>query len=247
MPRSGRLRLAALERYDLAAGGGFGMHRHVHHQLAWSATGVVRAETPGCVRVLPPTQAIYIPGDVPHDIVATRRADLLCVYVKPEVSPCFDEPTAVAVTPLVRELLVHLAANSDATRMEAENLLFAVLQPLPPVSHSLPLPRDDRALDVAAGLLAEPRDDRELAEWGRLVGASARTLARRFVAETGMTFTEWRIQARLQAALDPLAAGESVMHAAHRVGYASTSAFVAAFRRSFGATPGQYFAGAREG
>jgi AraC-like DNA-binding protein len=38
-----------------------------------------------------------------------------------------------------------------------------------------------------------------------------------------------------------LAAGEAVTNVALEVGYDSTSAFISAFRMTFGQTPGQYF------
>jgi AraC-like DNA-binding protein len=74
-----------------------------------------------------------------------------------------------------------------------------------------------------------------------VVGASARTLARLFAAETGMGFERWRTTARLAAALPLLAAGTPVGTTARRVGYATPSAFVAAFRREIGTTPADYF------
>jgi len=46
---------------------------------------------------------------------------------------------------------------------------------------------------------------------------------------------------RLQAALPLLATGEPVANVARRVGYDTASAFVAAFRRETGLTPGAYF------
>ncbi len=46
---------------------------------------------------------------------------------------------------------------------------------------------------------------------------------------------------RIQAALTRLAAGEPVAAVAWRVGYDSDSAFVQAFRRETGVTPGAYF------
>jgi AraC-like DNA-binding protein len=90
-------------------------------------------------------------------------------------------------------------------------------------------------------LLADVTDTRLLAAWGRDVGASARTLARLFTAETGMGFERWRTPARLAAALPLLAAGTPVSATAHHVGYATPSAFVAAFRREVGSTPADYF------
>ena len=90
-------------------------------------------------------------------------------------------------------------------------------------------------------LLADVTDARPLTEWGHEVGASARTLARLFVTETGMGFERWRTHARLAAALPMLAAGDGVSTVAHKVGYATPSAFVAAFRREIGTTPAEYF------
>jgi AraC-like DNA-binding protein len=56
-----------------------------------------------------------------------------------------------------------------------------------------------------------------------------------------MPFATWRRQVRMLAALERLAAGESVGTVAFAVGYESVSAFIAAFTRSHGATPGRWF------
>ena len=98
---------------------------------------------------------------------------------------------------------------------------------------------------IAQALTDDPADHRDLAAWGRLVGASSRTLARAFVSETGMTFGVWRTQIRLLASLPLLGAGMPVATTARRVGYATPSAFVAAFRRVTGTTPGAYFTSPR--
>jgi AraC-like DNA-binding protein len=75
----------------------------------------------------------------------------------------------------------------------------------------------------------------------RRFGFSVRTLERRFAAETGMTFGQWRRHARLLEALRLLAAGRAVKTVARDAGYRSASAFVAAFSDTFGTTPGRYF------
>jgi AraC-like DNA-binding protein len=54
-------------------------------------------------------------------------------------------------------------------------------------------------------------------------------------------FGRWRTLLRLRAALSMLAAGQPVSRVAGRVGYDTPSAFVAAFRRETGQTPGSYF------
>ena len=87
---------------------------------------------------------------------------------------------------------------------------------------------------------ADPADGRTLADWGRDVGASDRTLMRAFLAGTGLTFHQWRTRARILAALPRLAAGVSVAAVAPTVGYATASAFGTAFRRVLGTSPSAY-------
>jgi AraC-like DNA-binding protein len=130
---------------------------------------------------------------------------------------------------------------SASRRSHAEAVLVDLVEPVEMTTIEVRMPADDRALSVASALRADPADDRTLAEWGRQVGASERTLAREFLAGTGMTFGRWRTLLRLQASLPGLAAGLPVSAVARRAGYESDSAFVAAFRRETGMTPGAYF------
>ena len=65
----------------------------------------------------------------------------------------------------------------------------------------------------------------------------ARTIQRLFRDETGQRFTQWRRRLRLLNALQLLNDGVSVTVAGVEAGYASTSAFVAAFREEMGFTP----------
>jgi AraC-like DNA-binding protein len=120
-------------------------------------------------------------------------------------------------------------------------MLVDLLQPVAMTTINVPMPAEERARQVAEALAADPADGRTLAQWGRHVGASARTLARGFVADTGLPFGRWRGLLRLQAAIPALAEGEPVGKVARMVGYESPSAFVAAFRRETGMTPAMYF------
>lgn len=88
--------------------------------------------------------------------------------------------------------------------------------------------------------VAEPANDQGLEYWADRTAISARTLSRRFVQETGFNFTAWRQRARLMRSLEMLAAGMSVTAIALDLGYATASAFIGVFRRTFGATPAAY-------
>ncbi|OLT00539.1 hypothetical protein BJF90_35100 [Pseudonocardia sp. CNS-004] len=65
--------------------------------------------------------------------------------------------------------------------------------------------------------------------------------SRRFAAEVGCTFGRWRQQARLLAAVEMLARGQSVARVSTQLSYDSPSAFSAMFRRCLGMPPSQYF------
>ena len=63
---------------------------------------------------------------------------------------------------------------------------------------------------------------------------------REFLEETGMRFVEWRQRLRLIHAIIALENGASVTAAGTGAGYASTSAFIAAFRAQTGETPAKF-------
>jgi AraC-like DNA-binding protein len=105
----------------------------------------------------------------------------------------------------------------------------------------LPIPRDPRLRNIFARLSEVPSDGRTIEQWGAHVGATGRTLSRLFRAETGMSFHQWRQQLRLLEATRLLGRGEPVTNISLDVGYSSLSAFVSAFRKALGVTPGRYF------
>jgi len=102
----------------------------------------------------------------------------------------------------------------------------------------LPLPFDARALRVANHVLRNPADGMTADALARQGGLSTRTLERLFHGETGMRFGLWRQKARLLESVRVLAANGSVTDAALEAGYASVSAYIAAFKQTFGCTPG---------
>jgi AraC-like DNA-binding protein len=65
-----------------------------------------------------------------------------------------------------------------------------------------------------------------------------RTLERLFHAATGRRFGLWRQKARLLESVRVLVDGDSVTDAALESGYSSVSAYIAAFKQTFGCTPG---------
>ena len=225
--------------FAMAAGSRFSWHTHRDHQLAWASIGVLTVVTNAATWVLPPTRALWIPAELPHETLASGRATMRTLYIRPDLCPIrWPDPTPVAASQLLVELIGHLAAPLDpARRARAEAVLVDLLEPVALATIEVRLPCEERAREVAQGLGDNPADKRTLDEWGHQVGASGRNLARAFLADTGVPFGRWRTLLRLQAALPALAGGEPVGNVARYVGYDSTSAFVAAFHRETGMTP----------
>lgn len=234
----------AVVTFPMPKGLVFDWHTHVDHQLAWAANGVLTVRTAGSAWVLPPQRALWIPAGVRHETLSAGAATMRSAYVRPDRCPIsWAEPTPVSASPLLSELIGYLEDRGLPAdrRARAEAVLIDLLRPVAMTTVDVRWPADDRARQVADRLSESPADDRTLAEWGHDFGASERTLARAFLAETGVSFGRWRTMLRMQTALTELAAGEPVAVVARRVGYDSDSAFVQAFRRETGVTPGAYF------
>ncbi len=230
--------------FPMPAGLVFDWHTHTDHQLAWAASGVLTVRTDSATWMLPPTRALWIPAGLRHETLSAGAATMRTLYIRPDLCPVsWPDFTPVTASPLLAELIGYLAdPGLDAERRgRAEAVLVDLLRPVPMTAIEVRLPAEERAREVAQALVENPADPRSLLEWGRQVGASERTLARGFVAGTGIPFGRWRSQVRVQAAISALAAGEPVGNVARRVGYETSSAFVAAFRQQTGMTPSMYF------
>jgi AraC-like DNA-binding protein len=154
---------------------------------------------------------------------------------------------------LAREILLTLTGPPNDDRATGNHdrgpsarlrrVLVDELREAPEQPLQLPQPCDDRLQAIAQLLYDDPADNSALAELGRRVGASARTLSRLMRNELGLTFYEWRTQLRIYHALVLLADGNDTTHVAHACGWANPSSFIAAFTTVIGTTPGRHRAG----
>ncbi|PWV59779.1 AraC family transcriptional regulator [Plasticicumulans acidivorans] len=248
LPAFSRLPRAVYSRAESApAGSWVRPHAHDWVQLSYAVSGVLEVRTAGGNFVAPPHCAVWIPPGVVHEVTATAQAEMRGLYIARECTDGAPRHCRVlGVTPLVRELICAacaLPADYDAAGAAGRlvGVLLDQLAGLPEMALSLPLPRDARLATICQALQAQPEQRRTLEDWAAGAGVSARTLARLFRAETGLSFRDWRLRLRLLLALPALERGRSVTAVALDAGYESVSAFIAAFRREFGATPRALF------
>ncbi|MFC6431390.1 AraC family transcriptional regulator [Nocardiopsis tropica] len=218
-------------------------HAHPAHELVWVRCGAMTARVGDRVFTVSEGCGLWVPTGEVHAGRLTARAELHTAFFAPDRTPvAFEGPTAIAMTPVLESLLLHLARTDiDAgARARAEAVVFDVLEPSRP-QLALQLPGDPRADVIAEALLRDPADDRSLEEWARDLGVSPRTISRAFRTATGLSFAQWRQSLRIHRALTLLSEGCEVQDASERLGYAQTSTFIDAFRRVMGTTPGTYF------
>jgi AraC-like DNA-binding protein len=237
--------------HTVPAGAHQAEHAHPYHQLCWSPRGTYVLEVHGRVWHLSPATALWIPAWVPHAFGADGALALIDSKHEPRrCTVSWTRPRVVAVGVLTAALLRHLAdpAVGAAERERAEEVLYdQLLAAVDEHATALRRPTDPRARIVADELLRDPADDRSLDDWGVVVSSSRRTLSRLFRDETSLSFTAWRATARMQIAAARIAGGQRVGTTARQVGYRDTGSFIAAFRRTYGTTPGVFPVAGRAG
>lgn len=233
----------------LKVGAQLGSHRHPWGQLVFASSGVMSVATDTEAWLVPPTKAIWLPAGVAHRITARGELAMRTLYLGAErAAGLAARPVALEVAPLLRELILHILAIGMLNPARPEHdrlagLLVDLLRAARQQDLSLPLPAERRARELATRILDAPADAIGLAELADQVGASLRTMQRVFPRETGLTPEAWRQKARLVHAVGSLCTGARVTDAAYDCGYRSVGAFIAAFARQFGVTPGRYFSG----
>ena len=235
-------------RREHAAGTQFPGHHHARGQFACAASGAISVHTPQGNWLVPPRGACWLPAGMEHGMRMHGDVTMLNVFVDPAAIARAKLPLVCRVldtTPLLRQLLDEAvkadplyAPDSRAGRLMA--LLLDEIGAMPALPLNAPLPHDARLARLCTRLLQQPQLHDDLDAVASAVGMSRRTFTRLFRAQTGLSFAQWRQQACLLAAIARLADGQAVTRVALDLGYASPSAFTAAFRKVLGTVPSAY-------
>ncbi len=224
-----------------------GWHAHPKGQLLYAITGVMVVDSQAGCWVVPPNRALWMVAGLRHNVTMSGDVQMRTAYIDAAMVPNLPLTTCVInVSPLLRELLVGAVGIplSGALRERDQwliGLLVRELQTSHTVALHLPMPTDARLRSLCQTLMDSPAHHATAAEWAALFAMGERTLHRLFAQETGMTFAQWREQARLLSALQELANGKKGIAVAFNCGYTSQSAFAAMFKRHFGVSPSAFY------
>ena len=225
------------------------------HYLLCASAGVLRLEAQGQAWLLPPARAALIEAGRPIRVSIPQPVTTASVLFDTGFTAVPPAPlTVFDLSPLARLLVNECGAwgESDEPLDGYAESLFAALasvtwrlaeRPSPVVVPAGRSPELRRALRLTEERLGGEVRFEDVA---REVGLVPRSLARRFEEETGMTWRAVLRRMRVLRAIEELAAADTpVTRIAFMVGYASLSAFNAAFQELTGRTPTQYRASFR--
>jgi AraC-like DNA-binding protein len=224
-------------------------HQHPWHQLLYATSGAMTVSTSHSSWMIPTARAVFIPARTPHAIRMWGTVQMRTLYLSPALTGFENSDCRVfEVAPLLRELILRAVERMGLdSRIPHDSRLIGVLEDEVNLAMAtaagsplvLPMPRDEHALALAHSVLKQPLRSENVDELAKQHGVARRTLERRFSEETGMSVGVWRQKARLLDSIRLLAEGASVTDTALDCGYASVSAFIAAFKGTFGYTPGR--------
>ncbi len=201
------------------------------HRLLWSVEGAVWIEVDGSPAIVGPRSALWVPahqrltdiGDGPL-IRATFEPDDWSGLPTAPMLVALDDVLAASLTNFPE--LGHGPVADAVIDVIADRIGQAMSRrPSQP-----PFPMDPSARRVAEAIAADPADRRSLDAWAEAEATSTRTLRRRFLCETGLTFSAWSSAVRMQHARALLADGVTPSIAASRCGYRTSKALKQALR-----------------
>jgi len=221
-------------------------HSHPRAHIIHPEYGSYWVLTPEGTWLVPSGQAIWIPPDVHHEVYSHGGVFARILFVDPAFAgPLPRRCGTVKISPLLAESLVRAVeyGNDYPADGPAGRLARVVLDELAAMEVApllLPVARDPRLARVMEAFIKNPASGESLEGLARVGGASPRTLARLFLRETGLTFTQWKTRFLLVESIERLSRGFTVTEVAGDLGYSSTSSFVHMFRSNLGISPGRY-------
>jgi len=225
-------------------------HWHERAQFAYAVSGAMRVRTERRAWIVPTSRAFWIPAGTVHEIQMHGDVDMHSLYLSNSAAQGMPSScTVFDVTPLLRELVVRAATVPASYDERGEDglimqLVTAEMRRMPECAFDLPLPDSPDLRALCERIFADLSTREPCGVDAAALNVSTRTLYRRFLRETGITFARWKQQARLLESIRRLAEGAPVTLVAVDLGYESPGAFSTMFRRALGVAPRAFAAGA---
>ncbi|MGV9671386.1 AraC family transcriptional regulator [Gordonia sp. NPDC003504] len=218
-------------------------------QILYTAGGVMTVATEHSRWSVPVGRAVCVPASVDAVMDNQRGVRVRALYFRPDPGPGqYPDMTrvrAIHLSSFGRELLDHIVAAAPLDRRDTVGralvtVLIDQIDRPEPTGLQLPLPSGDLGKRLIDNAFHDPGVS--VAQLARSASASLRTVERLIARDTGLSAGLWLRRARVLSSLEVLTETRSVTEAAHAGGYSTPSAYIVAFTRELGMTPGRYIA-----
>ena len=219
-------------------------------QALFCFDGLMRVEMSEGRWFIPDRFGIWLPAGTTPAVELKARVEFQSFLLHPRFASRLDmppAPTVLRASPLIRgigrRLMPGPPYDTAPTGPEKRRLGWVALDEIARLDRPdlhLPGSGDPRLTKIMSRLLRRPAEANNLARLADEVGSSERTLSRLFRQDTGLSWREWRDRMRFVMAIEGIQIGRSSTELSNWLGYSTPSAFVAAFRRQSGMTPGEW-------
>jgi AraC-like DNA-binding protein len=219
----------------------FGAHVHACGQLVFAQQGPMLLEIRGGMVRMGPDRAAWLPAGEPHAVFLDRRFRYHSLYIDSDF--CSSTTCGVFIlSPLLRELIIDVSLWPESNLTADEKIrrgrvIVDEIVRAPRIGSSVRIPQDKRLGIICRAIERDVSIEKSFEDWAIEVGASTKTLQRLFLAQTGMTFQQWRNHVRMTRALELHMSGMRELDVALAVGYATEGSYAQAFKKFYGHPP----------
>jgi AraC-like DNA-binding protein len=219
---------------------------HDRHQLILTVDGALAVQNKFGTWTAPAGCAAWIPAELRHSVEPLPAARARTLYIRRDLRRARDprECAVLEISPLLRAVVDHICQrevlrSDDPKEKRLAAVLIDQLAEQRRLALFVPRLQSPLAQRVARALASDPADTPRIRDLASELAVSDRSIERAFLADAAMTLGEWRQRSRIARAIALLAGGADVKDVALEVGYATPSAFVVAFKKHVGVTPGR--------
>ncbi len=221
-------------------------HEHSRAQFLYSASGSMKVDTKSQTWVVPVQRGVWIPAGETHRVLMLG-ASTRSLYIDSGLAVRAGRSCEVLhVGALLRQLLLEavqmpLQYEKGGRDAALVSLLLHELKEAPSIDLQLPMPSPGGPLSLLCDeFLSNPSVHSTPEDWAERLNVSRRTFSRKFHAEMGLNFQQWRQRACVTLSLSQLAEGKSITTIALEMGYESPATFSTMFRRTLGKPPSAF-------
>ena len=227
--------------FDSEMPGEWGWHHHRGGQFIIVEQGISHLRTELGAWIIPARRVGWVPPGVRHASRVGGRGRGWVLLAPVGSSKGWPREVCVLQISTLMQAALECLREEGHHDVARSRLLWRVvaaeMRNAAPEPFEVPMPSTPKILQAVQGLLKNPTLSKDLNGLSQAAGMSRRSFTRHFRRETGLTFTHWKRAVIAHYAMERIASGDKVSAVAFEVGYDSVSAFIAMFRRKYGAAP----------